>query len=307
MKNRLFVTLLVLLATPPARAHDDGLSTSQAELLRKIVERLRKTPLSADEAWAIDLGSFSAHDLEHVPSVALDLGASVLARLTDEDPAVAAACAMDQPLYLCDHRIVDRMIASLSDTRRVTPQAFPLFRRGPETAVRECMRHVLSDWIEHEKEALRPRVQDPRALTPPNPIPPIMEEEALRAWWKQGRETFGYGTPAPLWRRVLHESVVLDIGKPLVLVVSGEPVTIVLRQYEESWSVTGAPVTTVDLTFDGGPKGRLNNPEHEDGFVHRYLGSSGRTWQWTAAFMPTRTPRRVRVQLTLHFCDGGGR
>jgi hypothetical protein len=126
----------------------------------------------------------------------------------------------------------------------------------------------------------------------------------IAAWWRQNREAFGFGTPSPQWRKTLDEVLDLQVGRAVELrAADGMPLKVTLKQYRESWSDDGTPVTTTELEVYSGEwyAGGLGNPDHHDGYVHTSMtGTWDMDLRWTGAFLPTHNAGRVRVKLMLH-------
>jgi hypothetical protein len=233
------------------------------------------------------------------------LHATVLGCLTDPDPNVAAACALEAPNTL-DKRVIDRMVTCLTDERRLDPRAPEPMRLG-EGRVSDILTRRLS-WIFYSEQVARWRASPDEAE--PKCVP--MSADRIREWWKENREAFGFETPAPQWRCVLDKVLTVDVGKAsIVEAAGGTKIRVMLKEYSEGW-LEGAPVTTIEADLHAVEDaeleymGTVGNPDHYDGFV----SSTRSTWltgmlpsevRCSAAFLPTGTKGRVRVKLTVHF------
>ena len=200
----------------------------------------------------------------------------------------------------------------VSDGRALGDHSFCLLRLQGHHSVGDTVRQVLSWKINLEREALRKIPQESRNLEHPSEhLNRLVEHTAsdVRAWWKENRDSFGFGNPTPPWRSAYDEVLLLDLRKPVPLVIDGKVVKVVLDRYDEVWSADGRPVTTVDLRFWRAESnmGRIDGPGNYDGYVHRHQVTSGDTWEWTAAFMSTPDDDRVRVRLMLHYVHEQGR
>ncbi|MHC4492476.1 MAG: hypothetical protein ACYTDU_12705 [Planctomycetota bacterium] len=234
---------------------------------------------------------------------------TVLGCLTDRDPNVAAACTFHDALATREKRVVDRVVAALADDRALDPHASPILFLPGWRRVNDVVAHRLSWAIYMERKAQwkwRPTLDRSG-----EPEYEDLSPDAIRAWWKEHRDTFGFGTPAPDWRNVLDQVLVLDVGKPVhVNVAGGLTLTVTLRRYKESWS-EGKPVTTADAeitTRVAGEEAHVANvgtPNHPDGTLSwdRATWSDGTVLGEVAcrsAFLPTDKRRRVRLKLIVH-------
>ena len=245
------------------------------------------------------------------------LVATVLAGITDRDPNVAACSAWDAGVT-GDKRVLDRMVATLSDTRELDPESFSVQNLQGWRKVSDVLACRFSWMVWQERRARLTLGAPAPGQMEWTPAPLTVEyvdlaPDAIRDWWRTERAAFGFGTPAPMWKRVFDKVVVLRIGKPVtVRLDTGTPLRIALKKYTEGWEV-GRPVTSVDaeLTDVSFPKHErhvayLGNPEWSDWQVGR-----GRTsWsqngsvQWKAAYLPTQRRGTVRLKLVIHL-EGG--
>ena len=242
---------------------------------------------------------------------------TVLACLTDRDPNVAAACAFHDALAIREKRVVDRMVAALADDRALDPRASPILLLKGWRKVNDVVAHRLSWAIYMERKApwkVRPKLDktgEPRVDRSAEPEYEDLSPDAIRGWWKQHREAFGFGTPGPDWRNVLDEVLVLDRGKPVeVKAAGGLTLTVKLREYKEGW-LEGTPVTTADVEITTRVAGEeqhvanVGTPNDPDGSLSwdRATWGDGTVFGEVAcqsAFLPTDKPGRVRLKLIIH-------
>lgn len=242
------------------------------------------------------------------------LSATVLACLTDEDPDVAAACAMWVPEEVQDKRLVDRMVACVADDRALERVDSPLWLAGWRTkTVKDVLAYRLS-WMSCKERHGRWKARPPFDGRPEYVA---LSVDEIRAWWKDNRPSFGFGTPAPQWRVVLDRVVVLDVGRPVVLHGEGGiPFNVRLGAYREVWRGT-EPVTIIKADVHS----HVDSEEvyvadlgGETSDLGGVLGRSRGTFSWADgagivcgevfcrwAFLPTNENGRVRMKLTLHF------
>jgi len=231
---------------------------------------------------------------------------TVLASLTDRDPNVAATIAFNA-LDTREKRVVDRMVAILADHRALDPFASPgRFLRGWRS-VSDVVVYRLSWAVYMERKARRKwrRTLD----TTGEPEYEELSPDAIRAWWKEHRDTFGFATPTSHWRNTVDQVVVLEVEKPVrVQTKDGTTLTVKLLRYNEGW-LAGAPVTTAEAEITRSVFGeeelvvQLGNPDHRDGFLSWERTSDGTALGGVVcqgAFLPTDRPRRVRLKLIVH-------
>lgn len=237
---------------------------------------------------------------------------TVLACLTDRDPKVAATCA-NRACVARDKRVIDRMVAALGDVRTLNPRASPADQRK----VSDVMALRLSEAIFIERRALwmlRPKLGKTGEFELDRTGEPEYEDlspDAIRAWWKEHRDTFGFGTPASHWKNVIDQVVVLEVRKPVhVKAASGRTLTVNLRKYWEGW-LEGEPVTTAEGELTTRVFGeevhiaRIGVPDQYDGLPSWERGvwvdGEGRKdFICQGAFLPTRKRGRVRLRLIVH-------
>jgi hypothetical protein len=242
--------------------------------------------------------------------------ATVTAGLTDDDPNVAAT-TMQQAPNTGDKRVLDRMVACLADDRVLNPQASSYLHQGNWKRVSDVLANRLSWAFYMERRALcKP---GPTLDRTGRPVFVLLTPDEVRAWWKENGPAFGFGVPAPQWRSVFDDVVVVDVGKRVeVAGAGGLSLTIDLTKYREEW-VEGRPATTVEGALYTTIRGEevhvaaIGNPDHDDGFVAEgrrdWRGAKGgMAWiSCRAAFLPTDKPGRVRMRLTVHVGhDAGG-
>jgi hypothetical protein len=238
----------------------------------------------------------------------------VLASLADRDPNVAATCADPDVSATREKRVVDRMVASLADVRTLNPRASPADQRR----VCDVMALRLSWAIFMERRALwmlRPKLDANGDVFVDRTGEPEYEDlspDAIRAWWKEHRDTFGFGTPASHWRKVIDQVVVLEVRKPVqVKAADGVTLTVNLRKYEEGW-FDGEPVTSAEAEITASEVGEEEHvatvgagAAQPDGSLSWergiWAGGKGlRDFICQGAFLPTDRPGRVRLKLIVH-------
>ncbi len=237
--------------------------------------------------------------------------ATVRAGLSDPDPNVVVECLFNAD-DAGDKRVVDRMVACLADDRTLE-SSVPLFLQGRRTGKVGDVAASRLGWIIYQERCARiplrppangpwhpPRFQVKHVSLMPNEI---------RAWWKENRAAFGFGTPCPMWKRVFDSVEVLQRGRPVsVRLVTGELLRITLHEYSEGWDDAGHPVTTVRMVVgDADVEWEMDvgNPQHPDWWVPRSSASWATaanrfgTLTCAAAFLPTDKPGQVRTKLVV--------
>ena len=242
---------------------------------------------------------------------------TVLAGITDRDPLVAASSAWDAG-ETGDKRVLDRMVANLSDARAFDPQSFSVQSLQGWRNVKDVLACRFS-WMVWKERCARLSLGAPEPgqmdWTPaPLTVDYIdLSPADIRNWWKKERAAFGFGAPAPMWTRVFDKVVVLKAGRPVtVRLDTGTPLRITLNKYTESWELR-RPVTSVeaevtDVSFPRHERhvAFLGNPDAPDWQVGRgrTSWSDGGSLQWRAAFLPTQRPGTVRMKLVIHLEHG---
>lgn len=249
------------------------------------------------------------------------LVATVLAGMTDQNPNVAAVSTY-WAAQTRDPRVVDRMIASLSDSRLLNPGSSPLWDLGgpKESKVSDIAMQKLR-WLAWNESDCGLKWRAPVPGTEkdwtgqPRAEYVALTPDAIRSWWKRSRAEFGFGVSKPMWKCVFDEVVLLKIGQPkLVRLAMGVPVRITLTEYTERLN-DGEPVTSVEVQaelIDARPPGdeneysiRLGNPRHSDWWVPRHRMSwtgdnIDGSMKWKVAFLPTHRRKYVRARLVVH-------
>jgi len=239
---------------------------------------------------------------------------TVLACLTDRDPNVAATCANPDVFATREKRVVDRVVAALADVRTLNPLASPADQRR----VSDVMALRLSWAIFMERRALwmlRPKLGATGEITLDRTGEPEYEAlspNAIRAWWKEHRDKFGFGTPASHWKSVVDRVVVLEVRKPVqVKAADGVTLTVNLGKYEEGW-FDGKPVTSAEAEITASEVGEKEHVATVGAGAAQPDGSlswEGGIWAdgkglrdfiCQGAFLPTDKPGRVRLRLIVH-------
>jgi hypothetical protein len=303
--------LCFLLAGPRARDWMEAYRLLRREPFSEDLDRA-VTALAADERpevrligiyHALTLVMFGREPETHVRTV--------IAGLTDRHPNVAGY-ALLHAADTRDTRVMDRMVSCLDDDRAFDPHAPRVLQMG---------RGKLSDWLPGRLSWIAWEERRGRCSMWPPPgckggfgyRPEYVEltPDEIRAWWRENRNAFGFGTPGPLWRCVFHKMVVVDVGKPAVVMADGGlALTLHLKTYREAWD-GDEPVTTTEMEIRDRQHGidqyvtGLGNPDHDDVWAPRSAGTY--TWQnrccdiaCRGAFLPTDKPGRVRLMLTVH-------
>ncbi|HEX5137542.1 MAG TPA: HEAT repeat domain-containing protein [Planctomycetota bacterium] len=235
-----------------------------------------------------------------------DLVDVVLAALADPDPNVVGSCAVGDAMATGDKRVVDRMVAIIDDPRTIDPDASPFLNLGPaEKTLGDYVRRNLCWTFWTERRARH------RWMPPLDALGHELSADETRAWWKENRESFGFGTPAPQWRCVFDDVLVVDVGERLTVHdCDGRPLKIDLSVYREHW-LGGEPVTTIsgEIHTDVGTEDQyvttFGTPDRRDVSVCQSRGTWGDGTLFgehatRVALLPTDRPGRVRMRLTMH-------
>jgi len=235
-----------------------------------------------------------------------DLVDVVLAALADPNPNVVGACAVGDAMATGDKRVVDRLVAIIDDPRAIDPHASPFLNLGPaEKKLGDYVRRNLSWTFWRERRARH------KWVPPFDTLGHELSADETRAWWKENREVFGFETPAPQWRCVFDDILVVDVGKRLVVHdCDGRSLKIDLNVYREHW-LGGEPVTTIqgeihtDVDTEDQPVTTFGTPDRSDVSICESRGSWGDGTLFgehctRVALLPTDRPGRVRMKLIMH-------
>lgn len=291
----------------------------------KAFQLLRREPLGDElDAAAVALGKDGRPE---VRLVAARLAASLVvfgrkadglvdtlvACSMDPHPNVVAAFALFAP-DIRDKRAIDAMVASLRDERATDRRAPPILNLGEANSVSDFVQANLSWEFWHERRA-RCKFEPPKFDAAGNRLPSHeqvyvrLSPDEIRTWWRENRDAFGFGTPAPQWRCVFDDVLVVDVGKRLVVGdADGRLLKIDLKVYDERWGDRG-PETEIQGEIHSDV---LGEEDYVAGFSLAGTGGVSReraTWgdgtiygeiDCRAAFLPTDRPGRVRMKLTIH-------